>query len=469
MLVPSLGPGDDAILPGFDYFCSMFTKRIADYIAAGRLLAADVPVIVALSGGADSVALLCVLRELGYALHAVHCNFHLRGAESDRDETFVRGLCERLHVPLSVEHFQTEAYAREHKLSIEMAARELRYEAFERIRRECGAGEIAVAHHRDDSVETLLLNLIRGTGINGLKGIRPRNGHVVRPLLAVSRQEIERYLQERGQDYVTDSTNLHDDFTRNKIRLHLLPLMEQLNPSVREGLAATAERLADVAALYNKVMAEEQQRVAERLPDGGIRIRQADLCTSEAPKSLLYELLSPYGFRPAQLEAIYASAASVPGRRFRSLTHEVVVDRDCWLLYPLTEGEWGCLEIASAEGSVPLPDGMGRVSWSVMPGGADVDIPRGREFACLDADKLTFPLTLRRVARGDWFIPFGMKGKKLLSDYMTDRKFPLNRKERQWLLWDGDRVAWVVGERIDNRFRVDEHTRKILRLHYKGV
>ena len=305
----------------------MFTRQIAKFIASERLLSHDARVLVALSGGADSVALFCVLKQLGYALSAVHCNFHLRGAESDRDETFVRDLCRKEHVPLEVVHFDTIAYAARHKMSIEMAARELRYEAFETLRREQGAEAIAVAHHRDDSVETLLLNLIRGTGINGLKGIRPRNGYVIRPLLAVSRQDITDYLERIGQAYVTDSTNLHDDYTRNKVRLNILPLMEQINPSVKDSLTETAARLNEVAILYNKVMKAETQCISTHLPDGTLRIDQTKWQASDTPKSLLYELLSPYGFRPAQIDDICLSARHTPGRRFRAATHEVLSDR----------------------------------------------------------------------------------------------------------------------------------------------
>lgn len=188
-------------------------------------------VIIALSGGADSVALLCLLQTLGYNCEAAHCNFHLRGKESDRDEAFVCQLCAKRQVPLHIVHFNTVRTAEERHISIEMAARELRYEWFEEIRRKSGANVIAVAHHRDDSVETLLLNLIRGTGINGLRGIRPKNEHIVRPLLCLDRKEIINYLNRTGQDYVTDSTNLQDEYTRNKIRLNLLPMMQEINPS----------------------------------------------------------------------------------------------------------------------------------------------------------------------------------------------------------------------------------------------
>ena len=442
----------------------MFTKRIADYIAIKQLLSPQGQVLVALSGGADSVALLCVLKQLGYMLTAVHCNFHLRGNESDRDETFVRNLCRQKDIPLEVVHFDTRTYATRHKLSVEMAARELRYDAFERMRKTHGAEAIAVAHHRDDSVETLLLNLIRGTGINGLKGIRPKNGHVIRPLLAVSRQDITAYLSSIGQPYVTDSTNLHDDYTRNKIRLNILPLMEDINPSVKDSLMDTTARLADVATIYNKVMEMEKQRISALLPDGTLRIDQKAWLASDTPKSLLYELLAPYGFHPTQIDDICHSATRTPGRRFRSTTHEMLSDRDCWLLYAINQPTEDSYEINSQEGSLTLPEGKGRLTWNTLNNMEHFEISRSKNIACLDAEKLSFPLTVRRAARGDRFMPFGMKGKKLLSDYMTDRKFSLRQKEQQWVVCSKEEIIWLVGERPDERFRIDEDTQAVFQI-----
>ena len=239
----------------------MNIKKIAQFIDQEKLFTREDKILVTLSGGADSVALLRLLLAMGYTCEAAHCNFHLRGDESVRDEMFVRELCLQLEVPLHVQHFQTTEEAEKRHISIEMAARELRYAWFEQLRLQQGANVIAVAHHKDDSVETLLLNLIRGTGINGLLGIRPKNGNIVRPLLCLDRKEITEYLQEIGQSYVTDSTNLQDEYTRNKIRLNLLPLMQEINPSVKESLLRTAEHLNDAALLYKKGIEEGKQKV----------------------------------------------------------------------------------------------------------------------------------------------------------------------------------------------------------------
>lgn len=280
----------------------MIEQRVIRYIEKEQLFSQNSKILVALSGGADSVALLRILHSLGYECEAAHCNFHLRGKESDRDEMFVRQLCQQYNIPLHITDFDTTRYAEEKHISIEMAARELRYEWFEKKRIECHANRIAVAHHQDDSIETMLLNLIRGTGITGLLGIRPINGYIVRPLLCVSRKEIVCYLQSIGQKYVTDSTNLEDEYTRNKIRLHLLPLMQEINPAIKNSLITTGNHLNDVATIYNKSISEAKARV---ITSEGILI--SAILQEPSPETVLFEILHPLGFNPAQIKDIYHS------------------------------------------------------------------------------------------------------------------------------------------------------------------
>lgn len=416
---------------------------------------------MALSGGADSVALLRVLLQLGYTCEAAHCNFHLRGEESDRDEAFVEKLCHTCHIPLHTIHFDTKAYAGEHRLSIEMAARELRYDWFEKLRREGGFGVIAVAHHRDDSVETFLLNLIRGTGINGLCGIRPKNGVIVRPLLEVSRADILHYLEGLGQDYVTDSTNLQDEYVRNKIRLNILPMMEEINPSVKESIALTASRLEEASQVYQAGMAAG----ADRVSDGqGISIGR--LLQEPAPKSLLYEMLSPLGFNAAQIEDIYRSLDGQPGKEFHSSGWRLLKDRT-HLLVRRREGssaEEDSPKELPAEGELLYAKGR-KISVATYDRTDAFEVSKERRVACLDAGKLQYPLMIRRWQAGDSFIPFGMKGRKLVSDYLTDRKYSRAAKEETFVVCSGDRIAWLVGERVDDRFRVDSGTGRIVLLH----
>ncbi|MEG1685580.1 MAG: tRNA lysidine(34) synthetase TilS, partial [Bacteroides sp.] len=310
----------------------MFNDVIARYIERETLFTLKDKVLVALSGGADSVALFRSLLALGYECEAAHCNFHLRGEESDRDENFVRMLCGEFHVPLHLVHFDTLIYADEHHLSVEMAARELRYDWFELMRKQTNSAVVAVAHHRDDSVETFLLNLMRGTGINGLKGIRSQNGFIVRPLLDVDRESILCYLSDLHQPYITDSTNLQDEYTRNKIRLNLIPLMETINPSVKESISAVASRLSEAALIYNKGIEDGKIRVMDK---EGIVI---DLLLCEpSPKALLFEILHPLGFNASQLNDVYCSLRGQSGKRFLSKEWSLIKDRTHLLLRSLND------------------------------------------------------------------------------------------------------------------------------------
>ncbi len=303
------------------------------YIEKYRLLTENRPVLVGVSGGADSIALLTILVESGYSCIAAHCNFHLRGDESLRDEQFVREYARKLDVPFLMTDFDTRKYAADRHLSIEMAARELRYGWFEEQRAGTGAQAVAVAHHRDDSVETLLMNLVRGTGIRGMSGIRPRNGFVVRPLLAVSREDILEWLAGRGLTYVTDSTNLSDAYTRNFIRLRVLPLLKEINPSVKDAIARTSEHLSAAEAVYLHVVEEARNAVVEQ----GDRLSIAALMRYPSPDAILYELLKTYGFTRPVAEDVYLSLTKESGKTFFSSTHRLIKDRDYLLLSPLVK------------------------------------------------------------------------------------------------------------------------------------
>lgn len=429
----------------------MFKHRIQRFIDKKNLFTPKEKVLVALSGGADSVALLRVLLSLGYACECAHCNFHLRGMESNRDEEFVRSLCDEQSVPLHVIHFETEAYAKEHHLSIEMAARSLRYDWFEQIRKERKASVIAVAHHRDDSVETFLLNLIRGTGIDGLKGISPKNGQVVRPLLSESRESILNYLQAIHQEYVTDSTNLQDEYMRNKIRLNILPQMAELNPSVMETIQETCVRLGEVAAIYHLNREEALKQKVTTLSEKTMCLSIDAILNDVAPVSLLHECLYPLGFNSAQVEDIYRCLDSQQsGKRFYAKEWEVVRDRNDLLIQKI-ETENFLPELWIEEKTMD----------------ASFVIPKDKHIACLDADKVNQPLTIRKWQTGDKFVPFGMTGQKKVSDYLTDRKFSIIQKEKQCVVCCGEKIVWLVNERSDNRFRITEQTRRVMLIQIK--
>ena len=442
-------------------------SEVERFINNNKLLNTSDLYLVALSGGADSVALLLLLHEAGYRVEAAHCNFHLRGAESDRDEQFCMTLCNRLSVPLHRAHFDTHSYAELHKVSIEMAARELRYGWFGQLCHDLGAAGICVAHHRDDSAETVLLNMVRGTGLRGLIGIQPksvlRTGAgagtelvVLRPLLCVSRTDIETFLSERGQEYVVDSTNLETDVLRNKVRLQVLPLLRQLNPAVVENIQRMTENLQGAQAVLDTVLCE--------VKDSNVLIlsKYKD-CASR--NYIAYEFLKRYGFNGSQVHQILA--AETGAMITSSQGFDVLKDRDRLLVEPSLKPMKPL--VIPEEGTYILPETghneteTSRLEVKKMP----VFVSKDALTATVDAKKVAFPLTVRRVAEGDWMIPYGMKGRKLLSDLMTDRKMTAFEKRRQLIVVDAQGVlVWLPGLRVDSRVAVSDATEAVLSLHF---
>ena len=432
-------------------------STVQAYIAQHQLLRPAAPVIVGLSGGADSVALLHILTRLGYPCVAAHCNFHLRNDESDADADFAQQTAEALGLPFRRIDFDTADYARQHGVSTEMAARTLRYEWFETLRRELGAEAIAVAHHRDDNVETVLLNLIRGTGLSGLCGMRPRNGHIVRPLLSVDRHQIVRWLADRHLPFCTDSSNASDVYRRNFVRLRLLPLMEQLNPSVRDAILRMAGHLTDVEAIYRNAIDSHRAH----LIDADDRISIDALLRTPAPHAMLFELLTPYGFTPSQCADIARALSGESGRSFVAPggRWHLLKDRLHLILYPADEVSADAFTLTlGSELTAPI-----RLSLEERIVDEAFTISRSPHVATFDADRIALPLTLRRWRAGDSFVPFGMTGRKKLSDYFSDHKFSLLRKAAAWILCDASgRILWIVGHRTDNRFRITSKTRRAL-------
>ena len=440
-----------------------FLQKLSKFIASHKLMECNGKYLVALSGGADSVALSLALRELGFDVVAAHCNFHLRGDESDRDEMFCRRFCERNGIKLHVTHFDTEGFAKLRKISIEMAARHLRYAYFKQLAEDIGASAVCVAHHQDDSVETVLLNLIRGTGIHGLTGIKPKNGGIVRPLLCVTRNEIETVLAEVGQDFVTDSTNLVDDVVRNKIRLDILPLMKEINPSVSDSIAKTASRVADVADALDDVVGSVASVLVEEKAKGVVVIHTDRLMTGPAPEYVLFRLLKGYSFVPSQIEQIYASVSTGSGRVFVSSTHRLLIDRDCIVVEPLAES--GRRPMLVPECGVYVYDDSMKLRFERVERDSGFKVSADKCFCFADASVVKFPLTVRTVEVGDRFVPFGMKGSKLVSDYLTDRKFNLFDKQRQLVVADAHgRIVWLVNQRPDERYRITDTTDTVLKI-----
>ncbi|MBQ3354049.1 MAG: tRNA lysidine(34) synthetase TilS [Bacteroidales bacterium] len=400
--------------------------------------------ILALSGGIDSMVLADMLLKSKTDFVLAHCNFHLRGEESDGDEQFVREFAERNGLTLYVKQFNTLNYAEEHKLSIEMAARELRYAWFEELRQQLRYDYIAVAHHADDQLETFFINLLRGSGIRGLKGMQSINGHVIRPLLDLSRAEIQQYAIENGIQWREDHTNAETQFLRNKIRHELLPVIDSISKEGRASILKSINHLASENELYRELVDEKLFQIVKQ--DGEV---QKTSHLSPLISQLLFEWLRDYGFNSDQACFIYEAMNGQPGTSFFSPTHRVTVERNGLELTPLCQ---------QTESSV-------RLTYEQISKEDCFALDKSPEVAQLDYDKLTFPLKLRMWQAGDRFYPLGMKGSRLLSDFMKDLKLTTRQKEEcQVLTTAKDEIVWVVGRRVDERFKVTDKTKTILKI-----
>ena len=444
-------------------YSSTIEETISKYIEKNNLLNAEAgKVLVGISGGADSICLLIILRNLGYECEAVHCNFRLRGKESLRDETFVEDLCNKMGIKLHKRSFNTAQYASQNKISIEMAARELRYAYFKELIRETKAQGIAIGHHRDDNVETILLNLVRGSGIHGMCGIQPLNRKIIRPLLCVSRADILDYLERIEQDYVTDSSNNFKVFSRNRIRLDVMPLLNSINISASANIAAAIENINEAYKIYIKAIQEDIEKCYKEEDNKKI-IDISKLLESASPRSVIHEILSPLGFTRPQEDDIIKVMTGESGKMFSAKSWRLLIDRGNIIIIPIQNNDNDIerkFRFASHEGSMTI-DGCGIINYQII----DYDqlkINPDKRFAYLDVDKMHGPLTIRTVKQGDTFSPFGLKGKKLVSDFMTDLKLTRFEKEEQKVICDGDEIAWVVGKRSSEKFRVDETTKKVL-------
>lgn len=439
-------------------------NKVKQFIAEKHLLKADCLYLVALSGGADSVVLLLVLKELGYSIEAVHCNFHLRGEESLRDEQYCKELCEREDIPLHIAHFDTKEYADLHKVSIEMAARDLRYKYFFQLKDDLQAAAICVGHHKEDSVETILINLLRGTGLSGMMGISPDANSIIRPLLSVSRQEIEQYLEERKVNYVTDSTNMIDDVVRNKIRLNIIPLLKEINPSVNDAILTTAQHLTDANIILQDSL-EKTVKKAVLQSRESIKIDLSVVKSFPVPTYFLFQVLKPMGFTTAQIEEIGRHTDGQTGQIWTSTTHELTHDRGFIYVHERqTEGRSKL--VLPEKGRYVFDDKYSlRLSETDIRGEEGTVFSRNPLVADLDASLVRFPLTLRRTQEGDRFVPLGMQGSQLVSDFLTNLKRNRFEKRDQMVLVNAaDEIVWVVGLRINDRFKITPKTTNRLRI-----
>ena len=430
------------------------------YINRYHLIAQGDHLILALSGGIDSMVLADLLLKTKVQFVAAHCNFHLRGEESDDDERFVREFAERNGVQCFVKHFDTGKYAAEHGVSIEMAARDLRYAWFEELRQQLGYDKIVVAHHADDQAETFFINLLRGAGLRGLKGMQPQNGVIIRPMLWTSRERIHQFAVENNITWREDHTNAESVYLRNKIRNQLLPAFDELHPEARQGLYKSLEHLASENELYRELLKEKLSQIVT-CDDGVQKVKVPEPVEGPTSFQLLFEWLRQYNFNTDQCHFIFEAMETGIGNKYLSPTHQLVIGRNELQLSeikPVADEE---IQIEVGEVDVASPI---HLRFTRFENDADFVIDKSRDVAQLDYDKLRFPLTLRHWRHGDRFCPLGMKGSKLLSDFFVDQKFTELQKANVFLLVSADnRILWVVGHRIDDGFKVASETKSIFR------
>lgn len=431
--------------------------RFINFSNSHNLFLPEDQVIVALSGGGDSLALVDLFSRLNQRVILAHCNFKLRGDESDQDEDFVRKISVVYDLPLHTTEFQTKEYALRNGISIEMAARELRYSWFEKIRQETESASIAVAHHADDSIETMLINLIRGTGIRGLTGIQPHHEKIIRPLLFTNRREIIDYLEFRHLEFRNDSSNLDTRYIRNHIRQVILPEFEKINPSVRQNLQEELFLFSQARGIVDIYAKSKASGLVIQEADRSV-INITGLKEEEFPETVLFEILRPFGFQGRQIIQILQASESISGKVFRSRTHSLLIDREHMIITERFEKNTDkyYFDPDSSCDDLPL-----KIECRIL-NDDNYSPPNDPFVACLDYETLDLPLILRRWEKGDYFYPLGMEHAKKVSDFFIDRKVSRIDKNLTWILASGEKIVWIIGHRIDNRFRITGETREIL-------
>lgn len=409
------------------------------------------------------MALASLLKAGGYQFDIAHCNFKLRGEESEEDERFCRQFAKTMGVTCHVVHFGTEAFAKEHKLSIQVAARQLRYGWLKELREKEGYDCILTAHHADDSIETFFLNLLRGSGAKGLQGIPLRQGDIVRPLLFAFKNEIVNYAQAQGLAYRTDSSNAQLKYKRNVIRHQVIPNLKELNPAFGDTMLHNMERLRESAEIARE-LAERKRAEVCTVNNHAFTIDCGKLAQERYPGTLLFNWLGPFGFNAAQLLQVQQcmGQASATGKLFCSASHQLLINRQELIVSPINADDesHNTYTIASAGDVAHLPVQLS-IELSDHPA-----VTAASHIACLDADLVRFPLTLRRWREGDKFRPLGMAGFKKLSDYLIDEKISRADKQRAWLLESNNEVVWLVNHRIDDRFKLSSRTKKMIKIYY---
>jgi len=424
---------------------------IKENIYKNNLFTKKSKILLAVSGGADSICLFFALKDLGYDIQIAHCNFNLRDIESDQDEQFVKDIANKYSIRYFVKSFNTLKFAEQNKLSIQMAARQLRYDWFEELLVENNFSCIATGHHKDDSIETFLINFIRGSGINGLCGIQMKNNNIVRPLLSLTRNQIEEFLTKKNIKYRNDSSNSDIKYLRNNIRHQLIPLLKEINPKIQETISNEIEMLNGINNIFKEKVDDIRKSIIIKREDLFI-IKITDLLNIRNLEFILYDLLRPFG--SFQVKNIINSLRLQSGKQFFSNTHCILIDRENVIISLKKTTNNKEIKIFRTDHEISMPLCMKLSETS------DLSIINNPLFAKFDLNKLTFPLVLRKWKNGDKFIPLGMNNFKKVSDFFVDEKYTLNQKKEQWILCSEEDIIWIIGKRIDDRYKIASDTKK---------
>jgi tRNA(Ile)-lysidine synthase len=437
-------------------------QRFEDFVKREQLFGRNDMLLLAVSGGVDSVVLTHLCHAAGYPFAIAHCNFGLRGAESDRDEAFVRQLAQQYDVPFLLQRFDTAEYATLYGTGIQETARNLRYRWFYDLlenHQQPALQWLLTAHHADDQVETLLMNFVKGTGIAGLRGMVPRQQQTIRPLLFARRTEIEAWAKEQQLAFVEDSSNSSDAYSRNFLRHQVLPLIKEKYPQAEENIIASAGRYRDVETLYREVLAAKQSRLLE-YKDGEWWLPVRKLAKEKAAATILYEMVKPFNFTSAQTPDLVQLLQAQSGKYVQSTTHRVLKNRNWLIIAPLAPSQNRHVLIEDGDSKVVFEQGLLIIEKLASP---PATLTAGAEMALLNAAHVKYPLLLRRVKTGDYFYPLGMKKKKKLARFFIDLKLSKNQKEKVWVLESDRKILWVIGLRIDERVKITPATAGVIR------
>lgn len=430
--------------------------NLEKHIASNLPFLKDKKLLIAISGGLDSVVLANLFYKLNFPIAFAHCNFQLRDEESDEDGTFVKAFAEELNVEVHVKKFDTERYAEAQKESIQIAARNLRYAWFQELATEFQYDYILTAHHTDDALETFLINLSRGTGMDGLTGIPEQNGNIVRPLLPFTRSEIKAYAATNQLQWREDSSNASTKYLRNKIRLDIVPLLKELHPTFLTNFQATQAHLRESKTIQNFSLEKYRKKTVKKISDGNYKIALKKVQESAYPILYFYELMRTYGFK--ERNDVMSLLEGQSGKQLFSGNYRLIKDREFLFLqkqHPTKETS----EV------VYIKDSASSIKTPIRLQIEEVDriTDKGKNVFYVEKEMLKFPLIVRKWKNGDYFYPVGMKGKKKLSKYFKDEKYSLIDKENQWLLCSQEQIVWVIGKRSDNRYKITQPTNTIIK------